>query len=88
MTEVLLQPFFDPRSVAIIGASRDPSKVGGSVLANLRAAGFEGRVIPVNAGGGTVQGLAAVPSILAVEGPVDLAVIAVPAAAVLPALEE
>ncbi|MDP2627340.1 MAG: acetate--CoA ligase family protein, partial [Candidatus Rokubacteria bacterium] len=88
MSEVLLQPFFDPRSVAIIGASRDPSKVGGSVLANLRAAGFEGRVIPVNAGAGTVQGLAAVPSILAVEGPVDLAVIAVPAPAVLPSLEE
>ena len=88
MTEVLLQPFFDPRSVAIIGASRDPSKVGGSVLANLRAAGFEGRVIPVNASAETVQGLAAVPSILAVEGPVDLAVIAVPAPAVLPALEE
>lgn len=88
MSEVLLQPFFDPRSVAIIGASRDPSKVGGSVLANLRAAGFEGRVIPVNASAETVQGLAAVPSILAVEGPVDLAVIAVPAPAVLPAIEE
>lgn len=83
-----LAPFFDPRSVAVVGASRDPSKVGGSVLANLRAAGFEGRVVPVNARADTVQGVPAVPSLLAVEGPVDLAVIAVPAPAVLPALKE
>jgi acetyltransferase len=83
-----LRPFFTPKSVAVIGASRDPSRVGGSVLANLLAAGFEGRVIPVNPAAGTVQGVPAVPSILAVEEPVDLAVITVPADAVLPALEE
>ena len=79
---------FDPRSVAVIGASRDPSKVGGSVLANLRAAGFAGRVVPVNARADTVQGLAAAPSLLAVDASVDLAVIAVPAPSVLPALKE
>jgi acyl-CoA synthetase (NDP forming) len=67
----MLAPFFTPASVAVIGASRDPSKVGGSVLANLRSAGFEGRVIPVNARAATVQGLAAAPSLLHVEGPVD-----------------
>lgn len=83
-----LDALFAPRSVAVIGASRDPSKVGGSVLANLRSGGFAGRVIPVNAQAGTVQGLAAVSSLLAVDEPVDLAVIAVPAAAVLPALTE
>jgi len=83
-----LAPFFAPRSIAVIGASRDPSKVGGSVLANLRSAGFEGRVIPVNTRAETVQGLAAFPSLLAVDGLVDLAVITVPAAAVLPALKE
>ena len=80
--------FFDPRSVAVIGASRDPSKVGGSVLANLRAAGFAGRIWPVNPRGDVVQGLPATASLLAVDGPVDLAVIAVPAPAVLPALKE
>ena len=58
-----------------LGASRDPSKVGGSVLANLRSAGFDGRVLPVNARAEVVQGLAAFPSLLAVDGPVDLAVI-------------
>ncbi len=88
MTRPSLAPFFDPRSVAVIGASRDPSKVGGSVLANLRSAGFDGRVLPVNVRAEVVQGLAAFPSLLAVDGPVDLAVITVPAPAVLPALKE
>jgi acetate---CoA ligase (ADP-forming) len=83
-----LGSFFDPKSVAVIGASRDPSKVGGSVLANLRSAGFQGRVVPINARADVVQGLAALPSLLAVEGPVDLAVITVPAPAVLPALKD
>ena len=88
MTRPSLAPFFDPRSVAVIGASRDPSKVGGSVLANLRSAGFDGRVLPVNVRAEVVQGLAAFPSLLAVDGHVDLAVITVPAPAVLPALKE
>jgi acetate---CoA ligase (ADP-forming) len=80
--------FFEPESVAIVGASRDPSKVGGSVVANLRAAGFEGRILPVNPTADVVQGLPAAASLLAIDGPVDLAVIAVPAPAVLPALKE
>jgi acetyltransferase len=83
-----LAPFLDPASVAVIGASRDPYKVGGSVVANLRSAGFRGRIIPVNARADSVQGLPAVRSLLDVEGPVDLAVIAVPAADVLPALKQ
>jgi acetate---CoA ligase (ADP-forming) len=83
-----LASFFDPRSVAVIGASRDPAKVGGSVLANLIAAGFDGRIVPVNPHAEDVQGLRAVPSIGAAEAPVDLAVIAVPAAQVLSALME
>jgi acetate---CoA ligase (ADP-forming) len=83
-----LEAFFDPGSVAVIGASRDPSKVGGSVLANLRSAGYGGRVVPVNSRGETVQGLPAARSLLEVTEPVDLAVIAVPAPSVLPALKE
>jgi acetyltransferase len=83
-----LAAFFDPASVAVVGASRDPSKVGGSVLANLRSAGFEGRVVPVNARAQTVQGLPAAASLLEIEGRIDLAVIAVPAPAVLPVLKE
>jgi acetyltransferase len=83
-----LRPFFDPQSIAVIGASRDPSKVGGSVLANLRSAGFAGHVIPVNRSVAHVQGLPARPSILEVDEPVDIAVIALPAPGVLPALRD
>jgi len=83
-----LAAFFGPRSIAVVGASRDPTKVGGSVVANLRAAGFEGRVWPVNPKADVVHGLPAAASLLAIDGPVDLAVIAVPAPAVLPALKE
>ena len=88
MTRASLAAFFDPRCVAVIGASRDPSKVGGSVLANLGSAGFPGRVIPVNARAQAVQGLRAYPSLLDVDGPVDLAVITVPAPGVLAALDQ
>ena len=88
MIRPALAAFFDPRGVAVVGASRDPSKVGGSVLANLRSAGYEGRVFPVNSRADSVQGLPAYASLLAVEGPVDLAVITTPAPAVLSALKE
>jgi len=81
-----LAPFLDPGSVAVIGASRDPFKVGGAVVANLRAAGFRGRIVPVNSRASTVQGLAAVPRVQDFEGRIDLAVIAVPAVDVLPVL--
>jgi acetyltransferase len=83
-----LDAFFAPQSVAVIGASHDPTKVGGSVLANLRSAGFAGRIVAVNARGGTVQGLPAVRSMLEVEGHVDLAVVAVPAPEVQSVLEQ
>ena len=83
-----LAPFLDPASVAVVGASRDPFKVGGSVVANLRSAGFRGRIIPVNSHADSVQGLAAVRTLLDVAGAVDLAVIAVPAADVLPVLKQ
>ena len=88
MTRPGLTPFFDARAVAVIGASADPSKVGGSVLANLRAGGFPGRLFAVNATRPVVQGIAAVPSILDVTEPIDLAVIAVPAASVLATLKQ
>src|SRR6266851_1049424 len=81
-----LAPFLDPASVAVIGASRDPFKVGGAVVANLRSAGFPGRIVPVNSRASTVQGLPSAPRLQDVEGAVDLAVIAVPAIDVLPAL--
>ena len=83
-----LTAFFAPRSVAVIGASRNPAKVGGSVLANLRAGGFPGRIVPVNEHADSVQGLPAVPSLRAADGPIDLAVVTVPAPGVLAALDD
>jgi acetyltransferase len=83
-----LAPFFEARAVAVIGASANVSKVGGSVLANLRAGGFPGRLVAINTARPIVQGLPAVPSILDVTEPIDLAVIAVPAPAVLDTLKQ
>ncbi len=72
----------NPRSVAVIGASTDPAKIGSAVLANLRAAGFAGPIYPVNPSAETVQGLPAFPTVLSVPDEVDLAILTVPAEAV------
>ena len=71
-----------PASVAVVGASRRPGTVGAAVLANLRAAGFRGALHVVHPEADEIGGLPAYGSIGAVPGPVDLAVIAVPAPAV------
>jgi len=77
-----------PRSVAIIGASDDATRIGGRPLRYLLERGFRGDVYPVNPRRDTVQGLPALASVADAPGPVDLAVVAVPAAAVSTALEE
>jgi acetyl coenzyme A synthetase (ADP forming)-like protein len=74
-----LEPLFTARSVAVVGASADPLKVGGSVLANLLSAPFRGRIVAVNPAHAEVQGVPAVPTLREVNGAVDVAVIAVPA---------
>ena len=71
-----------PRSVAVIGASTDPTKIGYAVLSNLLAADFTGPVFPVNAEHSSVRGVRAYPSVLHIPDDVDLAVVAVPAASV------
>ena len=83
-----LDPLFRPRSVAVIGASNVPEKIGGRPIAMLKASGFAGRVIPINPGGPTVQGLPAFASLDAVDGPVDVAIVAVPQAAVNDAIDQ
>lgn len=77
-----------PRAVAVIGASRDTGKIGGAVLANLRRGGFPGPIYPVNHAAAEVQGLRSYPAISAIGALVDLAVVAVPAAAVAHELGE
>jgi acetyl coenzyme A synthetase (ADP forming)-like protein len=78
----------EPRSVALVGASRREGSVGGEVLRNLVEAGFAGDLYPVNPGAEELRGLPAYPSLSAIPGGVDLAVIAVPAAAVVAVARE
>jgi acyl-CoA synthetase (NDP forming)/ribosomal protein S18 acetylase RimI-like enzyme len=71
-----------PRSVAVIGASTDPTKVGYVALTNLLSADFAGTVYPVNPEHRSVRGVRAYSSVLDIPDPVDLALVAVPAEAV------
>lgn len=73
-----MQFFFEPKSVAVIGASRDPKRVGSRILKNVKA-GFTGAIYPVNPSAGEIDGLPCYPSVLDVPGPVDLAIVFVPA---------
>src|SRR5579864_240554 len=77
-----------PRSVAVIGASRKAGAVGAAVMRNLVTSGFRGPIYPINPSATTIEGLAAYPSIDAAPAPVDLAVLAIPAAYVLEAAEQ
>src|SRR5690606_7514541 len=79
---------FAPASVALVGASDDASRIGGRPLRYLREAGFKGRVLPVNPKRETVQGLPAYPSVAALPEVPDTAILALPAAATLQAVEE
>ena len=71
-----------PRSIAVIGASREPTKIGHAALLNLLRGAFTGAVYPVHPEAGSVQGVHAYGSVLDIPEPVDLAVLAVPAARV------
>jgi acyl-CoA synthetase (NDP forming)/GNAT superfamily N-acetyltransferase len=71
-----------PKSIAVIGASTDPTKVGYAVLTNLLTADFAGPVFPVNPERPSVRGVRAYKRVLDIPDPVDLAVVAVPAASV------
>jgi acetyl coenzyme A synthetase (ADP forming)-like protein len=77
-----------PKSVALIGASRRRGTVGGEILHNLMSSGFQGVVYPVNPAATSVQAMPAYPSVGDLPVAVDLAVIAVPAAAVLDVARE
>ncbi len=76
----MLKPFFEPSSVAVIGASRDPAKLGYAVLQNLVEGGYvqKGMVYPINPKADEVLGLRAYASVLEVPEPIDLAVIVIP----------
>lgn len=83
-----LNPLFNPGAIAIYGASSDPTKIGGRPLDFLKSSGFDGPLYPINPKSDHIQGLPAFASVSAVSGPVDMAIVAVPASGVLAALED
>jgi acetyltransferase len=83
-----MKELFKPRSVVVVGASREPGKVGHAVLRNIIESGFKGEVYPVNPRADKILGLNTYKSVLEVPGDVDLAVIVIPAQAVLDVMEE
>ena len=83
-----LKNFLEPESIAIVGASRDQSKLGYLILRNLTEFGFSGRVCPVNPEGGEILGLRTYRTISELPGGIDVAVSMVPANRTLQLLDE
>ena len=83
-----LRPFFEPRSVAVVGASRRRGSIGGELFRNVLEADFAGAAYPVNRDGSPVAGVRGYRSIAEIPDEVDLAVICLPAAQVVAAAEE
>jgi acetyl coenzyme A synthetase (ADP forming)-like protein len=83
-----LEPFFEPATVAVVGASRRRGTIGGELFRNILEADFVGAAYPVNRDGVPVAGVRGYRSIAEVPEPVDLAVLCVPATGVLEVAEE
>jgi acetate---CoA ligase (ADP-forming) len=83
-----LEPFFQPRSVAVVGASKRRGSIGGELFRNVLAGDFAGSVYPVNRNGDSVAGVRGYSGIAEIGEAVDLAVICVPGEKVLAAAEE
>lgn len=70
---------FEPRSLAVIGASRDNNKVGYAVLHNILTGGYKGNIYPVNINGGRIEGKTVFRSILDIDDTIDMVCITLPA---------
>ncbi|TAL48523.1 CoA-binding protein [archaeon] len=84
----IMDSFFNPSSVAIIGASRDPNKVGHVILRNLLDSGWKGKIFPVNPNAEEILNNKVYASVKDIPEPVDLAIVAVPAEIVLKVVQE
>ncbi len=73
-----LEKFFTPESIAVIGASERPGRIGTALINNLLDGGFSGRILPVNPKYKRIRTLSCVPSVAALDTGADLAVVAVP----------
>lgn len=83
-----MNEIFIPESIAIIGASNSIIKWGGKILTNIISGSFKGPLYPVNPKEMVVQGLRSYTSVLEIPGPVDLAIIVVPASMVIAVVDE
>ena len=83
-----IRAFFEPNSVAVIGASRNPRKIGHIIVSQMLRAGFSGKLFPVNPKATEILGLKVYPSILEVPEEVDLAIISIPAQYTIHVIEE
>ncbi|WP_455364028.1 acetate--CoA ligase family protein [[Eubacterium] cellulosolvens] len=83
-----LDPFFKPRSVAVVGASRKPRKFGHVIFKNFADSEFKGKIYPVNPNAESILGLKTYPAITEIPSQVDLAIIAVPSHIVPSTIDE
>ncbi len=88
MESKLLDGLLRPKSIAIIGASTDPAKIGYTVVDNIIKGGYEGQIYPINPSADEILGLKAYASVMDCPGEVDAAVITVPAKFVESVIEE
>ncbi len=79
---------FDPRSVAVVGASPTPGKISHIIMESLEGSGYRGEVYPVNPKYTTVRGLRCYPSLREIGKPVDLAILAIPAQEVVDVVKD
>ncbi len=77
-----IRVFFEPQSIAIVGASRREGTIGRAIVSNLVAAGFRGPIYPINPNAKEILGLPCFPSLTSIGRPVDLIVVAAPASEV------
>ncbi len=84
----MLDMFFNPRSIAIIGASESPEKLGHRVLANVLDSGYKGQVYPINPKADEILGLKCFGSVSDVPGDIDQVIVVIPAKAVASVLDE
>jgi acetyl coenzyme A synthetase (ADP forming)-like protein len=88
MDQTALNNLLKPKTVAVVGASAKPGKIGFTVIENLIKGGYKGKIYPINPTASEILGLPVFSSISSVPGPIDLAVITVPAKFVAEVVEE
>jgi len=84
----MLENFFEPKSVAVLGASDTPGKVGYDVLKNLIQSGFKGKIYPINPKSSEIQGVKTYPTLLAINADIDLLLYIIPPQFILSTLDD